>query len=174
MKKNILIVAAHADDEVLGCGGTIAYYVKKDYDVYVVYMSDGVSSRKDFSNTLLEERKNAALQACKILGIKKNFFLDFPDNKLDSLCLLNVIQPLEKIINEIKPNIIFTHHCSDLNIDHKITHQAVITICRPQPDFFVEKIYCFETLSSTEWKSHQRAHNFNPNFFVDISDTTFL
>ena len=95
--------------------------------------------------------------------------LDFPDNRMDRVALLDVTQAIEKKINELQPDIIYTHHIGDLNIDHQITHKAVMTACRPQPDFCVKEIYSFEVLSSTEWQTPGLSP-FEPNVYVDITD----
>jgi N-acetylglucosamine malate deacetylase 1 len=165
--KSILVVAAHPDDEVLGCGGTINRHVDSGDKVNVLFMSDGVTSR-NIKGIEQESRKQSAIEACSILGTQEPIFLDYPDNKMDSLALLDVVQSVEKIINKNKPDVIYTHHSGDLNIDHRITHQAVMTACRPQPNFSVNEIYSFEVLSSTEWQI-QDTTPFLPNCFIDIT-----
>jgi len=168
MSKQILVVVAHPDDEVLGCAGTIARHVSDGDKVYVVFMSDGVTSRTGVESNEVEVRKQAAKDASNILGmVQSPRFLGFPDNRMDTVALLDIVQTLEQVINEIEPEVVYTHHSGDLNIDHKITHQAVMTACRPQPGFCVREIYSFEVLSSTEWSTN---NPFIPNYFVDISD----
>ncbi len=167
MKKNILIVAAHPDDEVLGCGGTIAKHVTDGDKVYVLFMTNGVGSR-DASSKEIRDRWIAAQNAADILGIASIQQLDFPDNKMDTVALLNIVQPIEEVIDKLQPEIIYTHFIGDLNIDHQVTHKAVMTACRPQPGFCVKKIYAFEVLSSTEW-SYSRSKCFTPCKFFDIS-----
>lgn len=169
MSKTVLIVAGHTDDEVLGCGGTIARHVAEGDIVYAVFMADGVSSRPQTGQDELSYRNAAAESAREILGIRENFYLGLPDNRLDSLPLINVIQSLEPIVVKLQPNIIYTHHHGDLNVDHCITHQAVLTACRPTPESTVCEIYAFEVPSSTEWAS-PTAEPFLANYFVDISD----
>jgi len=111
----------------------------------------------------------AASQAHKILGLQRIEYLGFPDNCMDSLSLLKIVQALESVIQTFAPNVIYTHHYGDLNIDHRVTHNAVMTACRPLPQYSVGEIYSFEVLSSTEWASSSRGP-FLPNYFVDISD----
>lgn len=165
----VLIVAAHTDDEALGCGGTIARHVAEGDTVYAVFMADGVSSRAQADQEDLENRNAAAERAREILGIQENFYLGLPDNRLDSLPLIEVVQRLEPIIRKLQPNIIYTHHHGDLNVDHRITHQVVLTACRPMPGSRVQAIYAFEVMSSTEWAT-PIAEPFLPNHYVDISD----
>lgn len=165
----VLVVAAHTDDEAIGCGGTIARHVADGDAVHAVFMSDGVTSRPNASAANLEERTEAAGRAHAILGLQKVKYLGFADNRMDSLPLLDVVQGLELAIESIAPQIVYTHHYGDLNIDHRITHQAVMTALRPQPGSSVREIYCFEVLSSTEWTAPQQAP-FLPNMFSDISD----
>ena len=169
MRKTVLVVAAHPDDEVLSCGGTIARHSDEGDDIFVCFMSNGVNSRTSHQEKERQDRSNNADTASKILGIKKIYSFDFPDNKMDSIALLDIVQSLENVINEVKPSTIYTHHIGDLNIDHQITHKAVMTACRPQPRFCVKEIYAFEVLSSTEWQT-PGLMPFIPNVFVDISE----
>ena len=125
--KNVLVVAAHPDDEVLGCGGTLANLSKKGFNIYTLFVSDGVSARnetKDIIRRKIEQRKFAAIKASKILGCKIPEFLLYPDNRLDQVPLLNIIKKIETKIRKIKPETIFTHFDSDLNIDHKLVNKA--------------------------------------------------
>ncbi|RZJ22735.1 PIG-L family deacetylase [Acinetobacter sp. ANC 4216] len=169
MSEVVLIVAAHADDEVLGCAGTIAKHISQKDEVFTVFLADGVTSRENVTIAELEMRNIAANKSQRVLGIKKSYSLGFPDNRMDSIPLLDIVQKLETIINELQPKIIYTHHLGDLNIDHQVAHKAVMTACRPQPNFCVKKIYSFEVLSSTEWQTPSYLP-FVPNVFVDISD----
>jgi LmbE family N-acetylglucosaminyl deacetylase len=169
MSKTVLVVAAHTDDEALGCGGTIARHVAEGDTVCAVFLADGVTSRPEASSTELKQRNAAADQAHRILGITKTYMLGFSDNRMDSLPLLDIVQKLEVVLREIRPQVVYTHHYGDLNIDHRITHQATITACRPVPDSSVREIYTFEVLSATEWNTPEVAP-FVPSVFVDISD----
>lgn len=163
----VLVVAAHPDDEVLGCGGTIAKHVDEGDMVYIIFMADGVTSR-GVKDDFIDKRNLSAVEASQQLGAQTPYFLGFPDNRMDTVALLDVVQKLESHIEKLKPSIIYTHHFGDLNIDHRITHQAVLTACRPQPDFCVKEIYTFEVLSSTEWQSPY-VNSFSPSMFVDVS-----
>ena len=169
MNQTVLIIAAHTDDEALGCGGTIARHVAAGDAVHAVFMADGISSRSGATPADMEQRMAAARQAHEILGLQRVEYLGLPDNRMDSLPLLDVVQALEVVIQALSPQVIYTHHHGDLNIDHRITHQAVMTACRPQPGSSVREIYGFEVLSSTEWAAPQQ-EPFVPNVFVDISD----
>lgn len=166
--RSILVVAAHTDDEVLGCGGTIARHVTKGDTVHAVFMADGVTSRPDATHAEIKQRNSAAASAHKILGIEQAYMLGFPDNRMDSVPLLDIVQKLEKILQKVQPEVVYTHHIGDLNIDHQITHQAVMTACRPIPGTTVKEIYAFEVLSSTEWNTPGLLL-FIPNVFMDIS-----
>lgn len=168
MSRTILIVAAHTDDEALGCGGTIARHAAEGDTVYAVFLADGVTSRPDASSAQLEQRNSAAAKAHEILGIKKTYMLGFPDNRMDSVPLLEIVQRLEELLKEAQPEIVYTHHCGDLNVDHRVTHQATLTACRPTPGASVKEIYTFEVLSSTEWNT-PGVNPFIPNVFVDIT-----
>ena len=168
MSKNILVVAAHADDEAIGCSGTIARHVAEGDNVHLLFMTDGVGAREIVADEA-EERLSAADQAAKILKVSSVTNLSFPDNSMDALPLLDIVKEVETKIKEVNPEIIYTHHIGDLNVDHQIAHKAVMTACRPQPGFGVKAIYAFEVLSSTEWQT-PNVLPFIPNVFVDISD----
>lgn len=173
VNKKILIVVAHPDDEVLGCAGTIINYIKKGFKVDLITLTDGIGAREIKKNKLSIEKKrriNALMKSSKILGINNILNFDFPDNKLDSIPLLEIIKPIEKKIIEFKPSIIFTHFDNDLNKDHNIVSKAIQTICRPNLPFQINEILFFEILSSTEWHLNKRK-NFIPNKFVDITKT---
>jgi LmbE family N-acetylglucosaminyl deacetylase len=166
--KKVLVIAAHPDDEVLGCGGVIAKHVFQGDEVHLGFMSDGVKSRSQFLEENLKQRMNASKLAQSLLGITSSQHLDFQDNRMDSIALLDIIQKLEPIIDNLKPSVVYTHHHGDLNIDHQLTHSAVITACRPVPNFSVREIYGFEVLSSTEWSNSQQSI-FRPTFYTDIT-----
>lgn len=169
MTKNVLIIAAHADDEVLGCGGAIAKHVDQGDTVFCIFLADGLSSRANVHASDFVNRNAAAEEAREILGIRKNFYLGLPDNRLDSMPLIEVVQRLEPLILNLEPNIIYTHHYGDLNVDHQVAHRSVITACRPIPGSSVNAIYAFEVMSSTDWSNPHDSH-FAPNHYVDIGN----
>tara|TARA_A100001015_G_scaffold133674_1_gene148328 strand:- start:3953 stop:4645 length:693 start_codon:yes stop_codon:yes gene_type:complete len=176
-KKSILVVAAHPDDEVLGCGGTLAKYANDGAIIHVAFLADGVFSRDDSKKDLLKKltiRQTAAKKACEILGVKSVSFNDFPDNKMDTIPLLDVAKIVEDLVTKHQPEIIFTHHPGDVNVDHQIVNQSVITACRPKPGHPVRTILNFEVLSSTEWQFSPNEIHFQPNWFEDISGTLKL
>jgi len=171
--KKILIVAAHPDDEVLGCFGTVARLIKEGYEAYTLILGEGKTSRDE--QRIVENKKDEVVvlntemqKANDIIGIKKVFVESFPDNRFDSVDLLDIIKVISQVKNEVCPDIIFTHYEHDLNIDHQITYKAVITATRPMKFECVKEIYSFEILSSTEWNYPL---SFSPDTFFDISDT---
>ncbi|MAH06461.1 MAG: PIG-L family deacetylase [Alphaproteobacteria bacterium] len=166
----VLVVAAHPDDEVLGCGGTMARHALKGDRVHVLFLSDGVSSR-DEGDRDVGIRNEAAEKAGKILSVSSISYGNFPDNQMDSVPLLDVVKFVHKHIEKIRPNIIYTHHHGDLNIDHQVASQATTTACRPQQGHPVKEIYTFEIPSSTEWQNPTLSTVFMPNIFIDISST---
>lgn len=166
-KKSVLVIVAHADDEALGCGGVIAKHVAEGFRVHVIFLADGVSSRQQADKYKIVSREKAAKAALNILGVTSFSFLGFPDNKMDGVPILNIVQSIERISKKIKASTVYTHFHGDLNIDHKITHQAVMTVFRPQPNQSVKEIYGFEVISSTGWQAPQN-NPFVPNHFIDI------
>ncbi len=173
--KKVLVIAAHPDDEVLGCGGTIAKHIDTGYEVNILILSEGITSRDDKRNTSKREKdifnlKESSNDAHKILGSNSINFLGFPDNRMDTIDLLDIVKKIEKEIDKKAPEIIYTHFFADLNIDHQITHRAVVTACRPEPKQKIKEILCFEIPSSTEWQTPNSQLAFSPNTFIDISN----
>ncbi len=175
---NILVIAAHPDDEVLGCGATIAKHTSKGDEVHVLILGQGVMSRttgtsKNKENDNKKELtllKQQAQTAANILGVKALYLHDFPDNSFDSVPLLEIVKVIESYKQKIKPSIVYTHHFGDLNIDHRLTFEAAATAFRPIGNEKPQKILCFEILSSSEWNRKQHG-GFIPNYYVDVSKT---
>ena len=171
----LLVIAAHPDDETLGCGGAIARWVGKGARVVVRFLADGVGSRDDGTApdpTTVAARRYAAKKACGALGVSEApYFGELPDNRLDTVPLLTITRQVEAFIDEYRPDTVLTHHAGDLNIDHRRVHEAVVTACRPQPGYTVQRLLFFEIASSTEWQPPGSAPAFTPNVFVDISST---
>lgn len=163
----VLVVAAHPDDEVLGAAGTILKHIKSGDSVSLLILGDGATSRGAAAQ--VKKRTDQAKKAAKVLGVKKLFLETLPDNKFDSVPLLEIIKKVEAVLNRIKPSIVYTHFSDDLNLDHRLTFQAILTACRPQPGFFVKKILAFEVLSSTEWQEKKGKNTFCPTHYNDIS-----
>lgn len=174
MKKNILVVAAHPDDEILGCGGTIGRFVQEGADVYILILGQGIAARKLGYSSVTEEIKvlrKCAVKVAECINAKSIEFRDFPDNKFDEVPLLDVIKVIELFLERLAPEIVLSHNADDLNIDHRYTAQAVLTATRPLPGCKVKQVYAFETLSCSEWNFGK---SFSPNVFVDISSTIEL
>ena len=161
----ILVLCAHPDDESFGLGGTLALHAKNKSKVNVLFFTDGEKARGNSSK--IQMRKNQAKRASSILGIKILDFLDYDDQKLDTISTLDLIQHIEKVINEKRPEIIYTHFWADLNQDHRKVFDASLIAARPLPKSSVKQLICYETPSSTEWG----IESFNPNLFVNIEST---
>lgn len=168
MNKKVLIICAHPDDEAIGCAGTIKKYADSGFEIALLVGTDGEGARSKGEQNI-ESRVSSLDESNKILNIKKTFYLEYPDNQLDSIPLLEIVKKIEKAIYDFKPSIVFTHHLGDLNIDHQIIHKATMTACRPQTNFFVNEIFCYEVMSSTDWQLKNNNY-FIPNVYVDITD----
>jgi len=171
--KKILIVASHPDDEILGCGGTVSRMIAEGSEGFTLILGEGITSRDKTRDRSRRTESLTALQqavqkANRLIGIKKIFTKEYPDNRFDSVPMLDIIKTIEEIKDQIKPDIVFTQYENDLNIDHQITYRAVLTAMRPMTGETVKEIYAFETLSSTEWKFPL---SFSPDFYVDISSS---
>lgn len=172
---NVLVVAAHPDDEVLGCGGTLARLADEGDDVHIGILGEGVTSRfanrEEADRSLVENLRANARRAAEILGAKQVLFGDLPDNRFDTIALLDVIKLIEGWIERYTPHVIYTQHGGDLNIDHVYAYRATLTAARPVAGGHVRDIYAYEVGSSTEWAFQQFSPVFAPGVFVDISST---
>lgn len=174
---SVLVVAAHPDDEVLGCGATIASMASNGRNVHVLLLADGEAARVESGRSCIaeiESRKSAAIEAARILGCASVECLSLPDNRMDSLVLLDVVREIEMRIAKHAPTTLLTHHGGDVNVDHRIAHEAAIVACRALPNHPVRELLFFEVPSSTEWRPVGGGGNFAPNYFVDITTTMEL
>lgn len=169
--KNILIIVAHSDDETIGMGGTIANHTKDGDKVFAVSMTDGVGSRDEQDKNDINKRAIAADKAAGILGFEWLEAGKFLDNEMDKHSLIEVVKFIEDIKNLSKPDIVYTHSSSDLNIDHRIVSEAVLTAFRPQPNEICREIRAFEVSSATDYGHKSVTGSFYPNLFIDISNT---
>ena len=166
----VLVVAAHPDDEVLGAGGTIARHVREGDAVTVLILGSGLSSRLTGPEALAADDQLAlrddAQAAMAVLGVTDLRLLDLPDNRFDRLDLLDIVKQVEAVAGEVRPEIVYTHHPGDLNIDHQRTAMAVLTACRPQPGSPVRRILAMEVASATGWGDPGQP--FVPTVFIGI------
>lgn len=162
MSQTVLVVAPHGLDESLGCGGTMARHADDGDAVHtLVLFGDGTG--RDAA------RRMNALAATQILGTKAPQFAGYPENRSDTLPLLNIVGTIERCVNEIKPQIVYVSHGGNLNIDHQTSFRATATALRPVPGSPVRAIYAYEILSSTDWAPPGFGDDFHPNRFIDIS-----
>ncbi len=171
----ILVVAAHPDDEVLGVGGTIAMHAKNGSECHALILGEGITARGErrelFDGREQVELQEEARKSARILGYESITFCGLPDVRFDGLELLDIVKMVQKAFAEFNPDQVYTHHYGDLNIDHRLTYEATLCACRPAQKGYPRELFCFETLSSTEWNFGRRNHAFFPNTFVDISQT---
>jgi len=174
--KKILVVVAHPDDELLGLGATMNKLItEQNCTVRVIILGEGITSRSDkrniekWSKELKIHRQNIE-EARKTIGYESVGVYDFPDNRFDTVALLDIIKVVEKEKEEFKPEIIFTHHGGDVNIDHQRTFEAVITATRPMEDEIVKLVITFETPSGTEWIASSDPRKFKPNLFIEVDE----
>jgi len=170
MGKQVLLIAAHTDDEVLGCGGAIARHAASGDDVVAIHLTDGVGARDGADATDVELRSEASQQSADVLGFEWVDSGCFPDNQLDTVPLLELVKFVEKTKRAYQPDLVYTHHGGDLNVDHRLTFQATMTAFRPQPSEKRVEIRSFEVPSSTEWSHRTMGGEFRPNLYVDISE----
>ena len=173
--RTVLVVAAHPDDEILGCGATAARLVQEGHDVYFAILGEGITSRhgtRDAADaSQLSRLQQHARTASHKVGVKELFLHKLPDNRLDTVPLLEVVKLVEDLVEKLRPEVVYTHHGGDLNIDHGVIHRAVLTATRPVAGQRVREIYAFEVPSSTEWAFQRLEPVFRPNVFVDVSRT---
>ena len=168
--KRVLVVVAHTDDETFGCGGFIKKLSKKKNTIGAISFTDGLGSRSNFTLKKIEKRKEASINASKILGFNWLAQYNYPDNELDKVSLLEIVKIIEKHKKKFKPHIVLTHNFSDLNIDHRVVANAALTAFRPQPMENCREIRLFEIASATDYGNSAITGSFAPNLFVDISN----
>lgn len=168
----VLVVAAHPDDECLGAAGAVARHREQGDSVSVVILGEGIASRAgipaDETRRLQEELTESARKAQAVLGGPPPLMRSFPDNAFDSVPLLSVVQAIEDVIEETKPELIYTHHAGDVNIDHRIVAEAVEAAARPLQGTTIREVRAFEIASSTEWNFTRPP--FRPNVFVALTE----
>ncbi|MGD8814862.1 MAG: PIG-L deacetylase family protein [Anaerolineales bacterium] len=170
----LLVVAAHPDDEVLGCGGTLAKAIHQGAQVAVMFLGEGISARfpigeydsPDFTEQTAQRMREAE-RALGILGIKQVRYAQRLCTQFDTYPLLSIVKEIEEELESFRPTMLFTHNPSEVNIDHRITFEAVEVACRPTRDFVPHAIYTFEIVCSGGWKF---SPTFTPNVFVDVSE----
>jgi LmbE family N-acetylglucosaminyl deacetylase len=172
---NILVVAAHPDDEVLGCGGTMARLSAEKHDVFVAILGEGVTSRKaqrdQADAATVKQLQDRSHEVAAIVGAKDLFMFSLPDNRFDTVPMLDVVKTIEELIARLKPQVVYTQHGGDLNIDHAVTFRATLTATRPIVGSPVSTVYAYEVPSATEWAFQKFSPQFQPNVFVDIGST---
>lgn len=162
--KRVLVIAAHPDDELLGCGGTIALHKRSGHHVTAVIVCEGESLR--YGNEGSGQTSHIH-DAARVAGIDEVRTLEFPDQKLDTFTLTDVIGALEKVVCEVRPNVVYCQYGGDINRDHQLLFKALLVATRPLEQS-LEAIYAFDTASSTEW-AYPRT--FVPDVWIDISTT---
>jgi N-acetylglucosamine malate deacetylase 1 len=170
MKKMIAGIFSHPDDEVLGAGGALKKHSLNGDDVRILILSTGLTSREPAKDAEILELRKQAQASADVLGLTSIEFADFPDNKMDSVPLLDVVKRVEEFLDSFNATTIYTHHGNDLNIDHRITYQAVLTACRPLPGSGPREILACEINSATEWGDNT-GNLFIPSDFLNIENT---
>ncbi|MFC5491855.1 PIG-L deacetylase family protein [Nocardioides caricicola] len=165
----VLVVAAHPDDEVLGAGGTLAKHVDAGDEVRAIVVSEGATSR--YEDTMVDELRSAGRRSGERIGFASLEFVGMPDQRLDAVALIDVTQALEPLIQDFRPDVLYTHAPMDVNTDHGIVSRAAWTACRPYAAPWLSRFLVFETPSSTEWAWPIAEGSFQPNHFVDVSTT---
>ena len=166
--KKVAVIMAHPDDEVLGCGASIARLAGEGASVHILIMATGLTSRGEADAKALDALKDETKAAANMLGAASVEFADFPDNAMDTRALLDVVKTVEIFIRKTDPDMIFTHHSGDINIDHDITQRAVLTAARMLPDTKPIEILACEVLSSTEFGPADK--RLKPHCYIRVGD----
>ena len=168
----ILVICAHPDDEVLGCGGTLLKHKKNKDQINILFVFEGSSGRYNSKKDIkaikdLKKRENSAIKVASKLKAKSIKFLNYQNLIINSSIQLKITKDISEVIKRIDPNVIYTHSSKDLNIDHRTCLESVLVATRPDKKSSLKKLLCFEIPSSTEW-AHNIFGNFSANYFVNI------
>lgn len=169
--KRVLVISAHPDDEALGVGGTIARLTDEGVDCHLLIVTDGSSSQyrdSDHLHEIIEAKKLETKNCADKLGFKSIHYGELPDMKLDKTPHIVINHVIEKVIDEIRPDTVFTHFWGDVNRDHQEVYKSTLVAVRPVMDQMVKELYCYRVPSSTEWTPDKADTMFMPNCFVDI------
>ena len=172
--KKILVVAAHPDDEIYGMGGTIAKLAAEGNEVHILIVTDGSTAQYRGSNDLseiLERKKKETQKALACVGAAACHYGELPDMRLDAVEHIRINEVIEKAVDEIKPDVVYTHFWGDINMDHQRVFESTLVAVRPTRFQTVRELYCYSVPSSTEWQPAIHA-TFAPNVFVNISEYT--
>ncbi len=164
---NVLVIAPHPDDEILGCGGTIAKYVYEGHDVYVAIVTKGIEQL--ISKEDVEQVRNECRRAGQYLGVTKTLFMDFPAVKMEEIPRYELNDAFIELLQSIKPQVVYIPHRGDMQLDHKLTVDAAMVALRPKYKHVVSGIYAYETLSETGWDVPNTMNEFIPNMYNDIT-----
>jgi LmbE family N-acetylglucosaminyl deacetylase len=174
--KRVMIVVAHPDDELLGLGASMNKLITEhNVTAHVVILGEGITSRSNERDVRQWEKelalhKQNIKNAQEAIGYQSVSVYNFPDNRFDTVALLDIIKIVEKEKGQFSPEIIFTHHGGDVNIDHQRAFEAVVTACRPMAHEKVKTVITFETPSGTEWRASSDPRHFIPNFYISVSE----
>lgn len=168
MKKQILILSPHADDEILGCGGTTSKFSKEGYDINVLILTNANNGAPEiYSKKDIKKIRDESKLANEFIGTKKLFFENLPALTLNQYPLYRISNIIEKYILKIKPEVVFIPSSNDIHEDHKIIFKAAKVSLRPNKKSNVKKILSYEVLSETEWNENEKA--FSPNYFIKLN-----
>jgi LmbE family N-acetylglucosaminyl deacetylase len=175
-RRRVLVIAAHPDDEALGCGATMAKHAARGDRVWILILGEGVRARREYrgreGKSLVTALRKNAQKAATLMGAERLILRSFPDNQFDGVSLLKIIYAVEEVTRVFAPNIIYTHHYTDVNVDHRRTLEAVEAVIRPMPAIPIEQVFAFEVPSSTEW-SFTRKDVFRPDVFNALEEKFF-
>lgn len=171
--KKVLVIAAHPDDEVLGMGGSIAKLTKEGNEVNVLIVTDGSSSQYRDSADLqkiIDDKKKETWACAQVMGVKNVYYGEQPDMRLDTTPHIQINQVIEYAIDQLQPDVVYTHFWGDVNMDHQNVYKSTLVAVRPVMGQVVKELYCYRVPSSTEWTPNKADTMFMPNVFVDITE----
>ena len=165
---NVLVIAPHADDEILGVGATMAKHIDNGDKVFICVATRGVKPL--FEDAFMENLRNETISAHKLLGATETFFLEFPSVMLEQIHRHEINSRISDIVQKIKPDIVYLPHFGDMQKDHQIIAEASMVAVRPKYPHSIKEVYSYETLSETEWNNPHSSNAFMPNAYNDISE----
>jgi N-acetylglucosamine malate deacetylase 1 len=164
----VLVISAHPDDETIGAGGTLARHVAYGDDVYWCVVTQAYPPQ--WSEAVIAEAARQVNEVQHVLGFRQVFRLGFPTVKLNTVPYIDLSSALQRVIDDVRPEVVYTLSADDINLDHRIVYNSTLVAARPLPGSSIKRLLCYEIAPTARFGLPAGSHGFVANVFVDIAD----